>query len=79
MSNNEPKAEQENEIISSKKRQLLEITELEADLAYCDTRLSMIGPEPETSYQLAQVKVFRLLEKQLRQRLAQVKRSPIPS
>jgi hypothetical protein len=76
MSDNEQTPAEEKEIISSKKRLLLDMSELEADLAYCDTRLTMIGPEPETAYQSAQLKTFRLLEKQLRQRLIQLKRGP---
>lgn len=43
------------------------LSELEADLAYCDARLTLIGDDPDTPYQRAQVKAFKLLQKQLGQ------------
>lgn len=74
MSDKEQAQAPKEEIISTKKRLMLDMSELEADLAYCDTRLTMIGPDPESSYQIAQLKTFRLLEKQLRQQLVKLKR-----
>lgn len=74
MSDNEQDQAPKEENLSNKKRLILDMAELEADLAYCDTRLTMIGTEPESSYQGAQQKTFRLLEKQLKQQLVKLKR-----
>ncbi|MEO5341762.1 MAG: hypothetical protein H7842_00235 [Gammaproteobacteria bacterium SHHR-1] len=41
------------------------LSELEADLTYCDARISLIGPDPDTPYQRAQLKAFRILQRQL--------------
>lgn len=74
MSENTATPAKESAVLQNKKRLALEISELEADLAYCDTRLAMVSSEPETSYQKAQLKAFKLLEKQLKQRVMQIKR-----
>lgn len=79
MNENTAPPTKEDEVLRNKKRLTLELSELEADLAYCDTRLAMVGPDPETSYQKAQAKAFKLLEKQLRQRVLQIKRGAMPN
>jgi len=39
------------------------ITVLQADVAYFDARLTLIRPKPKTNLEVAQKKVFQLLEK----------------
>lgn len=46
------------------------ISSLEADLAYVDARLALIGDAPTTIHQKAQIKAFTMLGKLLRMRLA---------
>ena len=46
------------------------LSELEADVAYFDARLSLFRERPESSYQLAQVKAYRTLGSLLSSRLA---------
>jgi hypothetical protein len=46
------------------------LSEFEADLAYCDVRVSLIGSDPDTPYQRAQLKAFKVLEKQLKKGLS---------
>jgi hypothetical protein len=46
------------------------ISSLEADLAYFDARLSLIGDAPATIHQKAQIKAFTTLGKLLRVSLA---------
>jgi len=45
---------------------------LEADVAYFGARLEMVG-KPETSYQLAQLKVFQSLEKSMEETLKRLR------
>ncbi len=61
----EGKQEQEEK---AKKRPQKSVSELEADVAYFDARLSLLG-KPKTSYQKAQEIVYRMLEGMLIQRL----------
>jgi hypothetical protein len=49
-------------IADDRKRQRVRLAKLEADVAYFQARMEMIG-QPGTSNQLAQVKVFKLLHK----------------
>ncbi|MBF0255007.1 MAG: hypothetical protein HQL47_00805 [Gammaproteobacteria bacterium] len=51
------------------------LSELEADLAYCDARITLIGNDPDTPYQRAQLKAFRILEQQLAAALAEQKQA----
>ncbi len=51
------------------------LSELEADLAYCDARITLIGSDPDTPYQRAQLKAFQLLEKQLSAALKEQKKA----
>jgi hypothetical protein len=48
------------------------VSELEADVAYFDARLSMLG-QPSTQYQKAQVKAYQVLEGMLVQSLVRVR------
>ncbi|MES9940540.1 MAG: fumarate hydratase [Candidatus Thiodiazotropha sp. 6PLUC2] len=47
---------------------------LEADLAYFGARLELVG-EPETSYQAAQLKVYKALESALCENLKRLRKS----
>ncbi|MCU7816608.1 MAG: fumarate hydratase [Candidatus Thiodiazotropha sp. (ex Rostrolucina anterorostrata)] len=46
---------------------------LEADLAYFGARLELVG-EPQTSYQLAQLKVYKALEVALHENLKRLRK-----
>ena len=46
------------------------ISDLEADLAYVDARLALIGDAPTTIHQKAQIKAFATLRKLLQATLA---------
>ncbi|MBU0498500.1 MAG: hypothetical protein KJ558_14205 [Gammaproteobacteria bacterium] len=46
-----------------------DISDIEADVAYFDARITMIGNDPETPYQKAQIKTYRILEKLLQDSL----------
>lgn len=48
------------------------VSELEADVAYFDARLSMLG-QPSTQYQKAQAKAYQVLEGMLVQSLVRVR------
>ena len=63
MSDNEAK------VISLKKRISAELSEIEADMAYFDARISLLGDDPETPYQKAQLKTYQIIESQLTERL----------
>ena len=60
---------------SEKKKKLSgrSISELEADVAYFDARLSLIG-KPVTLYQKAQATTYRILEGMLIQKLVRMRR-----
>lgn len=63
---------------SSRLRVNLNPIALEADLAYFGARLELVG-EPETSYQAAQLKVYRALAKSLEENLQRLRRSSASS
>jgi hypothetical protein len=46
---------------------------IEADLAYFDARLTLIGDRPATGYQEAQLRAFQLLSRQLQALLARAR------
>ena len=47
----------------------VKISQLEADLAFCDALITFAGQIPETVYQRAEIQVFKSLEDELRRRL----------
>jgi hypothetical protein len=49
------------------------VSSLEADVAYFDARLALIGKEAASSYQEAQIKTYSELERILSETLAQLK------
>ncbi|MGD2081408.1 MAG: hypothetical protein PVF91_00465 [Chromatiales bacterium] len=51
----------------------LSVSALEADVAYFDARLSLLGDAPATRYQSAQIKTYRLLEESLSSLLAELR------
>ncbi|MEW8508590.1 MAG: fumarate hydratase [Candidatus Thiodiazotropha sp.] len=59
---------------SNKLRVNLNPISLEADLAYFGARLELVG-EPETSYQAAQLKVYKALEAALEENLKRLRKS----
>ncbi|MFZ0788701.1 MAG: hypothetical protein WAM94_03655 [Chromatiaceae bacterium] len=58
---------------SERSRRRVRLARLEADLAYFLARLEIIG-DPESTNQMAQRKVFKLLHKTLAGRILQAKR-----
>jgi hypothetical protein len=54
--------------------QNLSVSALEADIAYFDARLSLLGDVPVTRYQSAQIKTYRLLEEALSSILVELRR-----
>ena len=58
---------------SNKLRVNLNPISLEADLAYFGARLELVG-EPETRYQVAQVKVYKALESALCENLKRLRK-----
>jgi hypothetical protein len=65
------------EIVSGQKRKKLRVNlntiSLEADLAYFGARLELVG-EPETCYQVAQLKVYKALESALYENLKRLRK-----
>lgn len=55
------------------RRQRVRLARLEADMAYFQARLEIIG-EPSSSNQIAQRKVFKLLHRTLAERVLRAKR-----
>lgn len=51
------------------------LSELEADVAYFDARLTLLGNDPETPYQKAQFKAYKIMERYLKKRLLEQKRA----
>jgi hypothetical protein len=47
----------------------VQISSLEADVAFCNALITFAGQIPETIYQRAEIRVYRTLERVLRQRL----------
>ena len=62
-------AEATKEKMSLKKKAMAEISDIEADVAYFDARISLIGGDPETPYQKAQLKTYQILEKLMKDAL----------
>ena len=60
-------------IADAQKRQRIRLAKLEADMAYFQARLEMIG-EPGSTNQMAQRKVFKLLQQSLGSKILQAKR-----
>jgi hypothetical protein len=64
--------------LSDQKRNKLRVNlnpiSLEADLAYFGARLELVG-EPETRYQVAQLKVYKALESALCENLKRLRKS----
>jgi hypothetical protein len=59
-------------IIEERRRQRLDLARIEADLAYFQARLELIG-EPTSANQRAQRKLFKLLHEQVGIRLARTR------
>ncbi|WP_296810370.1 hypothetical protein [Thiocapsa sp.] len=59
--------------LTERKRRRIRLARLEADLAYFQARLEMIG-EPTTANQLTQRKAFELLLKTVSTKVAKVQR-----
>jgi len=51
----------------------LDVTSLEADVAYFDARLSFVGSRPETVYQRAQIRTYEALARILGDTLSALK------
>ncbi len=47
----------------------IQISSLEADVAFCNALITFAGQIPETVYQRAEIRVYRTLERALRERL----------
>ncbi len=60
------------------RRASAEISDIEADVAYFDARISLIGQDPETPYQKAQLKTYQILEKMLLDTLERKKKEYAP-
>ena len=60
-----------------KSRMRLQISALEADIAYFDARLALLGGVPGSFYQEAQIKAYRELERVLQGRLQRMCGGPV--
>jgi hypothetical protein len=60
-------------IADEQKRQRVRLARLEADMAYFQARLEIIG-EPDSTNQMAQRKVFKLLHKNVGGKIIKAKR-----
>lgn len=58
---------------SERKRLRVRLARLEADMAYFQARLEIIG-HPDSNNQMAQVKVFKLLNKTVSEKILKAKR-----
>ncbi|HDK37656.1 MAG TPA: hypothetical protein ENG92_01375 [Thiolapillus brandeum] len=47
----------------------VKISELEAEIAFCDALITFAGQIPETVYQRAEIQVYKSLEGEFKQRL----------
>jgi hypothetical protein len=63
-----------NSTIDKSKQVKAEISDIEADVAYFDARISLIGQDPDTPYQKAQLKTYKILEQMLQESLVKKKR-----
>lgn len=59
--------------IDERRRHRVRVARLEADIAYFQARLEVIG-EPESTNQMAQRKVFKLLYRSIAERVLRAKR-----
>jgi len=59
--------------LDKRKEVKADISDIEADVAYFDARISMIGEDPDTPYQKAQLKTYQILEKLLQDSLIKKK------
>jgi hypothetical protein len=71
-------SDSERNLISAKKKASAEISEIEADVAYFDARLSLLGDDPETPYQKAQLKTYQIIESQLTDSLEKKRKEHAP-
>ncbi len=55
-----------------------DVAELEADVAYFDARLTLIGRSPDTAYKRAQIRTYQTLSKSLSGTLRSLKRKRTP-
>lgn len=53
------------------------ISELEADLAFCDALITFAGQIPETVYQRAEIQVYKSLEIELEHRLSDAEKEAL--
>jgi hypothetical protein len=58
--------------LGERKRHQIRVAQLEADMAYFEARLELIG-EPKTANQLAQRKAFKLLLKTVSSKVSKIK------
>jgi len=58
--------------LGERKRHQIRVARLEADMAYFEARLELIG-EPKTANQLAQRKAFKLLLKTVSSKVSKIK------
>jgi len=54
-------------------RPRLDVSSLEADMAFFEARLSLAGEAPDTAYQRAQIKTYRILGAVLGRRLERMR------
>ncbi|GEM_PF-2833166 len=52
----------------------IQISSLEAEVAFCNALITFAGQIPETVYQRAEIRVYRTLERSLRERLEAARR-----
>ena len=52
----------------------IQISSLEAEVAFCNALIAFAGQIPETVYQRAEIRVYRTLERSLRERLEAARR-----
>ncbi|HHH12887.1 MAG TPA: hypothetical protein ENJ98_01495 [Thiolapillus brandeum] len=52
----------------------IQISSLEADVAFCNALITFAGQIPGTVYQRAEIRVYRTLEQELQQRLEAARR-----
>ena len=55
-------------------RYKVQISALEADLAFCDALITFVGQIPETVYQRAEIRVYKTLGEALKSRLEEARR-----
>ena len=60
--------------IDRNKEAKADISDIEADVAYFDARISILGSDPDTPYQKAQLKTYKILEELLQDSLIKKRR-----